>query len=464
MRWKWILMIGSILIIALMVTVYVFLATYDYNKLKPRIAKLVEDATGRKLNLSGEVNLDFGFSPVLVVTNVTFANAPWSSQPEMIKIGKLQAQVHLLSLLFRDVEVRKIGLAGVEVLLETDPSGRGNWDLIAGESSDKREPSSIPTQIDINNIRIENLSLTFQDGKTGSTTQLTLISLAVNRQEAAEMLAIDLKADYKGQPVRLSGKTGLINHIIARKRFPLELSGQFSKATVKIDGAIDDVLTLNGIDLKAQASGENLANLKLIKNIRLPETSEFDVMGQLMGSKRSLAIENISGKLSGSGVDVTISGTVGDLMALTGINLQLTGSGKDLAEIGPIIGEKLPETDEFKVKGRLTGSTKALTLQAAQGSTRRGNLKLSFQGGVIDLIALTGIDLQLKGSGKDLSEVGPIIGEKLPATDTFTVQGRLRGSAKILSLSESRGSAHQGGLSLILDGGIKDLLNFNEIF
>ena len=51
MRWKWILMIGAFLTIALMVTVYVFVATYDYNKLKPRIARMVKDATGRKLKL-----------------------------------------------------------------------------------------------------------------------------------------------------------------------------------------------------------------------------------------------------------------------------------------------------------------------------------------------------------------------------------------------------------------------------
>ena len=37
---------------------------------------MVKDATGRELNLSGEINLDFGFAPALVVTDVTFANAP----------------------------------------------------------------------------------------------------------------------------------------------------------------------------------------------------------------------------------------------------------------------------------------------------------------------------------------------------------------------------------------------------
>ena len=64
-------MIGTILIIALMVTVYVFVTTYDYNKLKPRIARMVKDATGRKLTLSGEVKLDIGFSPALLFDDMT---------------------------------------------------------------------------------------------------------------------------------------------------------------------------------------------------------------------------------------------------------------------------------------------------------------------------------------------------------------------------------------------------------
>jgi uncharacterized membrane protein (DUF485 family) len=47
MRWKWILAICAFLIVASMAGVYIFLATYDYNQLKPHIAQMVKDATGR---------------------------------------------------------------------------------------------------------------------------------------------------------------------------------------------------------------------------------------------------------------------------------------------------------------------------------------------------------------------------------------------------------------------------------
>ena len=52
MRWKRILGIAAVLLIAIIVAAYVILSTYDYNKFKPFIAKVVEDATGRKLTLS----------------------------------------------------------------------------------------------------------------------------------------------------------------------------------------------------------------------------------------------------------------------------------------------------------------------------------------------------------------------------------------------------------------------------
>jgi len=100
MRWKWFVTIGVLTIVILIAAAYVYLNTYDYNKLKPLVAIMVEDATGRKLSLGGDVNLEIGFAPALVVTDAALANAAWGSQPQMIEIEKLQAHVRLLPLFF----------------------------------------------------------------------------------------------------------------------------------------------------------------------------------------------------------------------------------------------------------------------------------------------------------------------------------------------------------------------------
>ena len=112
---------------------------------------MVKEAAGRELNLGGEINLAVGFSPALVVTDITLANASWGSQPQMVKIDELQAQVGLLPLLARDVELRYIGLRGVDVLLETDKTGHANWYFSPKDSSAGKTGTfklQIPTQAD----------------------------------------------------------------------------------------------------------------------------------------------------------------------------------------------------------------------------------------------------------------------------------------------------------------------------
>jgi len=457
MRWKWFVAIGAVIVIALIASAYVYLKTYDYNKFKPRIARLVKNATGRDLNLSGEIDLAMGFSPELVVRDITFANAPWASQPTMLKIDELKAQVRLLPLLFRDVELRHIGLKGVDVVLETKPDGEGNWEFAVDESPAKKAGVSKATEINIDNFRIENLNLTFHDGKTESEKQINLIDLKVTRQTTADELIIDLRANYRGQPLTLSGKTGLLSAAMASKRFQLELSGAFSDATIKLEGTLDDVLKLKGIDVKVQTSGKNLAKFKLTDNIQLPGTDAFDITGRLRGSKESLALNDVSGHLSLSDINLSLIGSIGDLVALRDIDFKMNGSGGDLSAIGPTIGQKLPKTDQFALKGRLMGSASALALKEAQGSASRGSLRFTANGAVKDFLTLKGIDLQSGLTGKDAAEFGMVIGEILPATDQFEIQGRLVGSTDVLALQGAQGNARRAGMRLTITGEVKDL-------
>ena len=461
MRWKWMVVIGVLVIVFLIAGVYVYLNTYDYNKLKPRVAQIVEDATGRKLHLDGEINLAVGLLPSLVVTDVTLANAAWGSQPQMLKIKKLEVQVRLLPLLFKNVELKHIGLADVDVLLETNSKGQENWNFSGAERSAKGFGAFEPDSIDIDRIRIENLRLTLRRDKVEATRRLAVARLAVTKQATGD--ALDLRTEYDGQPVMLAGTIGRISDLLAHRRFALHLSGKLANTAVKIDGTIGDVLNLQGIDVQAQLTGENLETLGSVFRIQLPKTKTFDVSGDLKGSKDALGLDKVKGSLSGSAVDVSINGSVGNLIALSGLDLKLISSGKNLAELGKIINEKLPATDQFEIQGRLSGSAEELALNEARGSARRGSMHISVTGAVTDLLNLRGLDLQSGITGTDLAELGNTIDEKLPATDQFEIQGRLTGSAEALALNEAQGSARRGGMNLAFSGDIAQLLALEGI-
>ena len=135
-------------------------------------------------------------------------------------------------------------------------------------------------------------------------------------------------------------------------------------------------------------------------------------------------------------MSLALRGEIKNLLDLGGLDLHLQSSGKDLAEIGPITGLKLPPTDEFALQGRLTGSGRALSLHEARGQARRGSLSLEATGAIKDLAALTGMDLRLKAGGKELAEIGPLVGTTLPELGPFDFSGHLSGSAQSFSLGD----------------------------
>ena len=216
--------------------------------------------------------MEIGLAPALVVTDVALANVSWGSQPQMIEIEKVQARVRLLPLLVKNLDILYFRLIGVKVLLETGPKDQGNWDVLAGSNSTGRMGVFKPAAIEVSQVNIENLRLTYRENRTGAPTQFTLANLEMNRHENEDGLVLKLKADYNGQPITLSGKTGRIRDIFAHQHFPLALSGTLAKNAININGAIDDILTLQGIDVTAQVNGKNIATLGSFWDIQLPKT------------------------------------------------------------------------------------------------------------------------------------------------------------------------------------------------
>ncbi len=82
------------------------------------------------------------------------------------------------------------------------------------------------------------------------------------------------------------------------------------------------------------------------------------------------------------------------------------------------------------------GSTKALSLLEAQGSVSRGSLNLALNGAIKELLALEGLNIKLEASGKELAEIGPLLGTELPELGPFDVSGKLSGSTKTILLND----------------------------
>jgi len=437
MRWKWIALIGAALIVAMAAAAYLVLSNYDYSKFKPQIARMVAEATGRELTLGGELGLDFGFSPALVITDAALTNTPWASDPQMITVRRIEARVRLLPLLFGDVKLKYLTLTGVDVALEKNAAGQRNWEFTAPAGSVAGSGIANIRHIDVKDIRVKSLKLTYRDEKTARTARFSLAGLEILREADPDFLTLKLQADYNGKPVELSGRIGRLQRILSERQFPLELAGRFSSTTFKIQGSIGEIRALRGIDLNVHVSGKNLEESGRGIGIQLPHTDAFDVSGHLTGSAQLPMLDNINGTVSTGGAELAVNGRVGNLSALQDLDLQLKGSGRNLAQAGAIVRQVLPQTDEFTLQGRLTGSARALSLQDLRGNVRRGTLSLNVTGAIKDALGLEGLDLTLRAGGKELAEIGPLLtGTTLPELGPFDLNGHLSGSAKSFSLTD----------------------------
>jgi uncharacterized protein involved in outer membrane biogenesis len=302
-KWKWVLGIASAAILLLAIAVYVILLSYNYNGLKPEITRAVKDDTGRELTLGGDISLKIGFTPALVVKDVSFQNASWGAQPELAKIKRFEIKVRLLPLLSRRIEVKRLILIEPEILFETDTSGKSNLafettkkqDLAKGKEETKAGGNWKLSALTFNELQIEKGRITYIDHelkKTYGATVGTLMATAANSESPIEL---KLRGAYNGTSFEVAGTlctlTAFVNPIQA---WPVNLAVKTEDATLILDGTVKDPLARRGIELNFTLTGKNLASFKQFSGESFHLRGPFDISGRIVDTARNVySISNL---------------------------------------------------------------------------------------------------------------------------------------------------------------------------
>ena len=287
MRWKWILGISLATIIVLMVTAFVVIASYDFNKFKPRIAELAQQYTGRDLTLGGDIEVGLSLFPTLVVNDVAFQNAAWGSRPLMAQVKRLEVQLAVLPLFRGDVHVSRLTIVNPEFLIEIDKSGKSNLEF---DVPKKPEPQANEDKGDgetydflkFREVQIESGSVAYKDHRSGLSEALSIEHLKLESAEFGAPVEIDLNITLKKTPFQITGNMGQLSGILnPAAQWPLDLKIAAVGSTVSIAGHIKNIMEVTGIDLKLVAKGSDIANFQQFSGEPLPVKGPFEVAGHL---------------------------------------------------------------------------------------------------------------------------------------------------------------------------------------
>lgn len=510
MGWKKILIAASLIVVVLLVAIYAFLSLYDFNKFKPMLTQAVKEATGRELTLDGDITIELGLTPTILLEDVSFQNASWGSRPDLAKVKRMEIQVALLPLIRGDFEFVRLVTEEPVVIIETDSSGTSNFEF---KTSDEQE-TTLPILI-FQDVHIEKGLLTYKDGQSGDTYTVRFDHLKAHIPGLDKSMKLDFEGAFDDIPVSLKGTVGpIVAWIKSGHSWPTELTVRVGGASFNVKGEIRDPVHFKDLAFAVTGEGPSISDfVKLAGVSDMPELGAFGLEVKLADPEGKLALEVLDFDVGSEELaDISLNGTIKDLLALQGISLNFAVQGKDSAKLTqfglplppvrgfysasgrifdpevsvyavsdlrvalgeneitgrvdlnltakpPYLTAKLTSKKfalgPFNLAAKLTGPTDKLALEKMDLQIGTEDLAvMRLNGSVKNLLKLDGVNLSFRVHGKDLANLKKLSGRPLPVSGAFSASGqvivRVHKDFKIPKLKITVGKNHIAG-SLDLD-------------
>ena len=283
---RWPVAVAAVLIVAVVAVVgagTVAALSFDPASQRARIEGAVRRATGRELTLAGPMRISWGLHPVLEAEDVSLANMPGGSRPQMVAVARMEARLDLLPLLSRRVEIASVTLVRPDILLETDANGRGNWQF---DRPATQGPAGPPgggprLRMQLDSLRVQLGRVTWRNGVTGQVHVAELPNASFDLGAGpAHILA---QAQVLGTDVRVEATLGDWAQLTgaAPGPWPVKLAASAGDATVAFDGQAD--AASRGASGRLEAHVPDLARLgTLLERPGLPPLQDVRFAGTLL--------------------------------------------------------------------------------------------------------------------------------------------------------------------------------------
>lgn len=303
MKLKHILIGLVVLVVVIIGGVFVALKSIDFNEYRSVIADQTKQMTGRELTIAGELQVGLSLTPTVAVDDVTFANAPWGSRPEMATIKRFETELELIPLIFGDIKVNRVVLKGADILLETDAKGQNNWTFgeagAAASAPSGGGTGKLPT---VNSITFEDVTITYKDGAANKTQTVAFQTFSADMADASSPIALEIVANLNGNPISASGAIGSLSGIVANQPLPIDLKGQGGGATFAVKGTIAEPAAGKGVAIALSAEGQSLADMTPLAGSPMPPLGPYSFSGNLSDAKGGYQVAGMQMKMGGSDI------------------------------------------------------------------------------------------------------------------------------------------------------------------
>ncbi len=263
-----------------------FVFLFDFGPYTGLMLQAVQDSTGRKLEIDGKLKLHLGVAPSVSVEGVRFANAPWGSRPDMVRIEKLIVEVALAPLFSGEVRVSRVVLRGADILLEADGKGQANWVFDNTTPADRPQPAAdqddgAPTIPTFDLVVVENARLTWRDGSGGNPLVFVIKRLEGRADGPDDPVSLNVEGAYNGNAFTLNGMFGAISALASGGSWPVDVSLRGGGAVVSAKGRIARPMLGEGVEVDFSIAGKDLSAMGGLAGVDLPALGPYSLKGRI---------------------------------------------------------------------------------------------------------------------------------------------------------------------------------------
>ena len=308
---------------------------FDPNDYKDEIRQIARDKAHIELTLNGDIGWSLFPWLGLELHEATVATLAKPTEP-FADLQMLGLSVRVLPLLRREVQMSDVRVEGLNLRLNRDKDGHGNWEDIGKVpsaapatppvTSDQPAPAPQttvpvekppqPARLDIDSLTVNNARVEYNDEKTGKQFSAESIQLSTGPVH-----------DSTNIPVKLTAFLGT-NQPVLRVRTELNGELRFERALQRYK--------FEDMKLSGEVAGDPLQG----------KTMTFAAQGQLLLDKAANVAEWTGIKISANQLRALGELKVNDLDKTPQINGAISIAQFDLAKFVDSIGQKLPAMAE----------------------------------------------------------------------------------------------------------------------
>jgi uncharacterized protein involved in outer membrane biogenesis len=422
---KIVLWSAAAVIAVLIAVVGIFLITFNPNDYRAWVEDKVSDAIGRDVWINGDLTLAFSLTPTLTVDDVSIGNPAWASRPTMASVDRLAVTVQIMPLLHGELRIDSIRLSGVDVVLERDTDGTGNWefDFLTKPNAATRSRE----RVDINEVELRRISARYVDAQ-GATVSAELARLTLTRSLSGQVL-IELDGALEGLPLNITWNAGPLGGEGGNSdlRWPVAASLRLGSTTATLRGRLRAPLdyTHSAFDLDIAGRAEDLLAI-----LGLPHggAATYMLAGQVRVDADSIELSDLKGRIVDGGL---VDGAVieaGRVSVRRGERVEAALSGK-------ISGEAFSASGRL---GRLTDVFGAAEPWPLDVVLSLGPARLSVSGNVAKTTTGMRADVGIDLAGNLFDAMKPFTSAPLPSVGVVGLAGNLTLERKQASLTDLR--------------------------